>query len=136
MPTVVNVSPDPRSLTVRTVPRGLRPLLRRVPLACTLGTVTLALLYASVPTLTRAEQPARVVVAEYDGIIHPIAAEFFDEVMTRADTSGAAAVVFVLRTPGGLLESTRTIVSRMIAAPTPVIVYIGPPGSRAASAGF
>jgi membrane-bound serine protease (ClpP class) len=78
----------------------------------------------------------RAVVAEYDGIIHPIAAEFFDEVMAGADTSAATVVVFELRTPGGLLESTRTMVSRMIAARTPIVVFVGPSGSRAASAGF
>jgi membrane-bound serine protease (ClpP class) len=77
-----------------------------------------------------------IVVADYDGIIHPIAAEFFDEVLAHADTSGARATVFVLRTPGGLLDSTRTMVSRMIAARAPVVVYIAPSGSRAASAGF
>ena len=72
-------------------------------------------------TAPAAGQPAqderpRVVVAEYDGIIHPIAAEFVDEVIARADAAGAVATVLVLRTPGGLLESTRTIVSRIIAA--------------------
>jgi membrane-bound serine protease (ClpP class) len=77
-----------------------------------------------------------VIVVEYDGIIHPISAEFFDEVITRADTTGARLVVFNLRTPGGLLESTRTMVSRMIAARTPVAVFVGPSGARAASAGF
>jgi membrane-bound serine protease (ClpP class) len=77
-----------------------------------------------------------VIVVEYDGIIHPISAEFFDEVISRADTIGARLVVFNLRTPGGLLESTRTMVSRMIAARTPVAVFVGPSGARAASAGF
>lgn len=76
------------------------------------------------------------VVAEYDGIIHPVAAEFVDEVVGQADRSGAAVTVLVLRTPGGLLESTRTIVSRMIAAKAPVVVYVAPSGARAASAGF
>ncbi|MGH9329819.1 MAG: NfeD family protein [Vicinamibacterales bacterium] len=80
--------------------------------------------------------PPRAVVAEYDGIIHPIAVEFIEEVIARADTSGATVTVLVLRTPGGLLESTRTIVSRMIAARTPVVVFVGPSGARAASAGF
>jgi membrane-bound serine protease (ClpP class) len=78
----------------------------------------------------------RAIVAEYDGIIHPIAAEFLDQAITRADTSGAAVMVLVLRTPGGLLESTRSMVSRMIAARTPVVVFVGPAGARAASAGF
>jgi membrane-bound serine protease (ClpP class) len=80
--------------------------------------------------------PPRVVVAEYDGVIHPIAAEFFDDVLARAAATNAGAVVLILRTPGGLLESTRTMVSRMIASAVPVIVYVAPPGSRAASAGF
>ena len=83
-----------------------------------------------------AAQPPVAIVAEYDGIIHPIAAEFFDQVIARADTSGATVAVVVLRTPGGLLDSTRTIVSRMIAARTPVVIFVAPPGSRAASAGF
>jgi membrane-bound serine protease (ClpP class) len=77
-----------------------------------------------------------VVVAEYDGIIHPIAAEFVDDVLTRAARSRAEVAVLVLRTPGGLLESTRAIVSRILASPVPVVVFISPAGSRAASAGF
>jgi membrane-bound serine protease (ClpP class) len=98
-----------------------------------------ALLFIAVPGLTAPAalpDPPRAIVAEYDGIIHPIAAEFIDEAIARADTTGAALTVIVLRTPGGLLESTRTIVSRIIAARTPVVVYVGPSGARAASAGF
>jgi membrane-bound serine protease (ClpP class) len=87
-------------------------------------------------SVSQTAQAPVAIVAEYDGIIHPIAAEFFDEVMARADTSGATVTVFVLRTPGGLLDSTRTIVSRMIAARTPVVIFVGPSGGRAASAGF
>lgn len=75
-------------------------------------------------------------MAEYDGIIHPIAVEFFDEVIGRSDLSGAAATVLMLRTPGGLVDSTRTIVSRIIVARAPVIVFVTPSGARAASAGF
>jgi membrane-bound serine protease (ClpP class) len=84
----------------------------------------------------RGTRPRHAIVIEYDGIIHPVAAEFIDEAITRADTSGAAILVIVLRTPGGLLDSTRTIVSRMIAARTPIAVFVGPSGARAASAGF
>ena len=76
------------------------------------------------------------VVAEFDGIIHPISAEFLADVIDQADTSDADIVVFVLRTPGGLLDSTRSMVSRMITSRAPVVVFIGPPGARAASAGF
>jgi membrane-bound serine protease (ClpP class) len=76
------------------------------------------------------------VVAEFDGIIHPIAAEFINEAIAQADTARADVVVIVLRTPGGLLDSTRDIVSRMIASRVPVVVFVGPAGARAASAGF
>lgn len=77
-----------------------------------------------------------VVVAELDGLIHPVSAEYLSEAIADADRADAAALVIVLSTPGGLLDSTRTIVSRMVAARTPVVVYIGPAGARAASAGF
>lgn len=76
------------------------------------------------------------VVAEFEGIIHPVSAEFLTNVIDEADTSGAEVVVFVLRTPGGLLDSTRSMVSRMITSRAPVVVFVGPSGARAASAGF
>jgi membrane-bound serine protease (ClpP class) len=76
------------------------------------------------------------VVAEFDGIIHPVSAEYLTGVIDEADTSSADIVVFVLRTPGGLLESTRTIVSRMITSRAPVAAFVAPSGARAASAGF
>ena len=76
------------------------------------------------------------IVAELDGIIHPIAAEYFTDVINQSDTAGADVVVFILRTPGGLLESTQTIVSRIITSRAPVVVFVGPSGARAASAGF
>lgn len=96
----------------------------------------MAVLASSAVAQSPADLSNAAVVAEYDGIIHPISAEFLDDVITRADTSGARVVVLILRTPGGLLESTRTMVSRMIAARTPVVVFIAPSGARAASAGF
>ncbi len=90
--------------------------------------------------LAQSPQPSATapmaVVAELDGIIHPIATEYVDEAITQADTAGADVVVIVLRTPGGLLDSTRDIVSRMIASRAPVVVFVGPSGARAASAGF
>ena len=76
------------------------------------------------------------IVAELDGIIHPVSAEYLTDVIDESDASAADVVVFVLRTPGGLLESTRTIVSRIITSRAPVVVFVGPSGARAASAGF
>jgi membrane-bound serine protease (ClpP class) len=92
---------------------------------------------AAVPAL-HAQSTGRpiVVVAELDGIIHPIAAEYLIGVIDHADRSNAELVVVVLRTPGGLLESTRAIISRIISSRTPIVVFVGPSGARAASAGF
>ena len=77
-----------------------------------------------------------VVAAEIDALIHPVSAEFIAQTIRRADDDGAALVVLVLRTPGGLVDSTRDINTSIIEAETPVVVYVGPSGTRAASAGF
>jgi membrane-bound serine protease (ClpP class) len=82
-------------------------------------------------------QPAPVIyTAEIDGIIHPVAAEYVREVIAKADAASAALVVLTLRTPGGLVDATRDINNAIIHAKTPVAVFVGPSGNRAASAGF
>jgi membrane-bound serine protease (ClpP class) len=80
--------------------------------------------------------PPVVYVADVDSIIHPVSAEYMIDTMDRADRNGAMLVVFTLRTPGGLVDSTRAIVSHMIAARTPVAVFVAPAGARPASAGL
>jgi membrane-bound serine protease (ClpP class) len=87
------------------------------------------------PARSRDDKPL-VLVASVDALIHPVSAEFMVEAINRADAERAALVVFVLETPGGLVDSTRTIVTRMLAAKTPVAVFVAPSGARAASAGF
>jgi membrane-bound serine protease (ClpP class) len=74
--------------------------------------------------------------AVVDALIHPVSAEFIKQTIARADTEDAALVVLTLRTPGGLVDSTRSINTSIINADTPVVVYVGPSGTRAASAGF
>jgi membrane-bound serine protease (ClpP class) len=77
-----------------------------------------------------------VYAAEIDSIIHPVSAEFMIDAIQAADRAGAALIVFTLRTPGGLVDSTRDVVTQMLAARTPVAVLVAPAGARAASAGF
>ena len=98
--------------------------------------VVLLLVNGHAPGAAQSTERPTVVVAELDGIIHPLSAEYLMDVIDEADTSGAELVVFILRTPGGLLDSTRDIVSRMITSRAPVAVFVGPSGARAASAGF
>ena len=77
-----------------------------------------------------------VLVAHVDALIHPVSAEFMVEAISRADEQGAALLIFTLETPGGLVDSTRTIITRMLSAKTPIAVFVAPSGARAASAGF
>src|SRR3989304_1182121 len=53
----------------------------------------------------------------------------------RAQAEKAQALIIQLDTPGGLERSMRAIVQRELNAEVPVIVFVGPTGARAASAG-
>lgn len=79
---------------------------------------------------------ADVVRVTVDDIIHPISDEYIGRALDDAAARNADAVVLVLRTPGGLETSMRAIIERIIRSPVPVLVWVGPSGSRAASAGF
>jgi membrane-bound serine protease (ClpP class) len=94
------------------------------------------LLAGALRLLTAADRAPIVEIATVDGIIHPVSSEFMRSVIAKADADGAALIVFTLHTPGGLLDSTRDINNAIIAAKTPVAVFVGPAGNRAASAGF
>lgn len=75
----------------------------------------------------------RVVV---DDMIHPISEEFVGRALDEAAAKKAELVVIELRTPGGLETAMRGMVEKIIKSPVPVAVWVGPSGSRAASAGF
>jgi Membrane-bound serine protease (ClpP class) len=80
--------------------------------------------------------PASVLRLKVDQMIHPISDEFIERGLAQAVRGHDSAVIIELSTPGGLLDSTRSIVEKIMTSPVPVIVYVGPTGSRAASAGF
>lgn len=80
--------------------------------------------------------PARkVLVVKVDGAISPVTARFITEAIERAENEEVVCLIIELDTPGGLDDSMRTIIKRMLAAKVPVVVYVAPAGSRAASAG-
>lgn len=78
----------------------------------------------------------KVIHLNLDGTVHPITAEYVTNAIDLAVQSHAQLVVLQIQTPGGLSESMRTIISKMINSPVPVVVYVAPGGSRATSAGF
>ena len=93
------------------------------------------LLMLATPRAVSQETPL-VYTVEVDGIIQPVIAEYIRKAIDRADAANADLLVITLRTPGGLLDTTRDINTAIINAKTPVAVWVGPSGSRAASAGF
>jgi membrane-bound serine protease (ClpP class) len=93
----------------------------------------LLLLVALTLTVSVRADVIRVVI---DGTINPVSAEYIERGIARATDQHAQAVLVEIRTPGGLSDSTREIIAKMLASPVPVIVYVYPTGSRSASAGF
>lgn len=77
-----------------------------------------------------------VVVVDVDTDINPVTAEFLKRVVEEAAEDGAPAVVLRINTPGGRLDSTREITKTILASEIPVLGFVHPPGSQAASAGF
>jgi len=82
--------------------------------------------------------PARadIPVVELEGVVQPVSAAYVVGAIDRADASGAPLLVLRLDTPGGLETSMRQISERLLRCRTPVVVFVGPAGARAASAGF
>ncbi|HXU87582.1 MAG TPA: nodulation protein NfeD [Methylomirabilota bacterium] len=81
--------------------------------------------------------PAHAVVAtvQVDGVISPVTLRVVEMALARAQAEKAQALVIQLDTPGGLERSMRAICQRLLNAEIPVIVWVGPTGARAASAG-
>ncbi|MEP6595525.1 MAG: nodulation protein NfeD [Ginsengibacter sp.] len=75
-----------------------------------------------------------VVSIKVEDAINPVTAEFIHDAIEKA-TSKKACLLIHLNTPGGLLKSTRVIVSNLLESPVPVIVYVYPGGAHAGSAG-
>ncbi len=96
--------------------------------------VTISLLI-SVGMIGHAQDKAPVYAIEVDGIINPVSAKFIIESIDQATENGAQCLIVQLDTPGGLMESMRIIVKKILTANIPIIVYVGPQGARAASAG-
>lgn len=73
---------------------------------------------------------------DVDDVIHPITAEYVAQGIALSEAEGSAALILRLSTPGGLDPSMRQIIEKILTSKTPVIVFVGPSGVRAASAGF
>jgi membrane-bound serine protease (ClpP class) len=86
--------------------------------------------------LLAAAANASIIRVPVDDVIHPISAEFIGRGIDEGAKTHAELVLIELRTPGGLEDSMREIVQKILKSPVPVAVFVAPAGSRAASAGF
>ena len=77
----------------------------------------------------------KVCLGNVDGAIGPATADYISRSVDEAQSKGAQCLIIQLNTPGGLLDSTRAIVQKLLGSPIPVVVYVAPTGATAASAG-
>ncbi|MEP6846291.1 MAG: nodulation protein NfeD [Panacibacter sp.] len=84
------------------------------------------------PLLTAAQE---VITLKINGAITPASADFIQRGIEKTQEQNAACIIIGLNTPGGLITSTRSIVSAMLESKVPVIVFVSPAGAHAGSAG-
>src|ERR1700745_2130022 len=77
----------------------------------------------------------KVCLSNVDGAIGPATASYIARSVDDAESQGAQCLIIQLNTPGGLLDSTRVIVQKLLGSSIPVVVYVAPTGATAASAG-
>jgi len=82
-----------------------------------------------------ADDAHTVIVGHIEGVINPITARYVDRLLDEGEQRKVAAVVFVIDTPGGLIDSTYKITGRMLNSGVPIMTYVAPSGAHAASAG-
>ena len=81
------------------------------------------------------EDTPRVLAVEFANDINPVTKDYLVDAIEKGERENFDAVVIELDTPGGLDSSMREIIKAQLAADVPVVVYVYPPGARAASAG-
>src|SRR6266852_3149924 len=94
------------------------------------GLFVVALLLLPLPS------SAEVLKIVVDDTIHPITDEYIGRALAEAERNKDQALLIEISTPGGLLTSTQNIIGKILVSPVPVIIYVTPTGSSAASAGF
>jgi len=119
--------------------------LRRIALVVGLAWLAASLARSPVPPAARAADPgvtsvagdraAPVYVLTATGVVDNVMAGYIEESVRRAAERSSPALIVTLNTPGGSLDATGRIVSSLLEAPLPAIVWVAPSGGRAASAG-
>ncbi len=111
-----------------------RLLRRLLVFVCAFAVASLA--FAARAAAPVSTSPATVVRLQIDGEIEPILAEYLVNGINQAAGDHASLILITINTPGGLDTSMREIIQAILTSPVPVVTYVNPTGSRAASAGF
>jgi len=105
-------------------------MLKGIRILLLLGVIITAALAMEV----RAASPT-ITVLNVKGVVNPVLADYINRGIEEAEDSYATACIIQMDTPGGLDTSMRDIIKDIVNARVPVVVYVAPSGSRAASAG-
>lgn len=108
-------------------------------MVCATALSLLVLAFRASPPVFAAPEPddaASVVRLQIDGDIEPILAEYIVNGIEQANRDHANLILITINTPGGLDTSMRAIVQSILNSSVPVVTFVSPTGSRAASAGF
>ncbi|WOI54147.1 nodulation protein NfeD [Parvularcula sp. LCG005] len=102
------------------------------------GMIVTALVMAVMSTLPGIAQDAqkRGTILTLDGPVTPPAADYLSREIAAASTRGEEVIILEIDTPGGLVDSMKTIIKSILASDTPVVTYVYPQGARSASAGL
>jgi membrane-bound serine protease (ClpP class) len=118
------------------IPTLIESLQQKMPSLRALFALASVLLLSLVLVQTaNAADPPRVLSIEFSNDVNPVTEDYLTGEIDRANEEGFDAAVILLDTPGGLDSSMRNMIKTMLDSKVPVIVYVSPPGSRAASAG-
>ena len=83
-----------------------------------------------------AQTRAPVAVIELNGVIDSISSRYVVRAIDAAERNGRELLVIEMDTPGGLDTAMREMIRRILISEIPVVIFVGPDGARAASAGL
>jgi membrane-bound serine protease (ClpP class) len=123
------------SRSLRTIPETRKSWRGALVTGC-VALAALAALATRAAAPTASSSPATVVQLRIDSEIEPVLAEYIVNGINQANSDHASLILITINTPGGLDTSMREIIQSILQSKVPVVTYVYPTGSRAASAGF
>ena len=123
-------------MATRVLTRGTGPhSTRRLVVRCVILCLSVMALAGGLSGVSMGQGGHHALMIEIDATINHVTAGYLERAVGQAEDDGAELLIVQLDTPGGLLDSTRDMVSVLLESRVPTVVYVAPAGARAASAG-